>query len=152
MFFFKLAHIYIYISTFHYPLNELFFGDLRAMNFDPKTVKNPHRGSEEVRWEAAREISHPTEGVRFSCGHRVQWAQEALCVEPHRCGFRKLFYINYDRLIKDSVYRGSFQVLYLYNYIFFCVFNLKLISHSSGPSSMFGLLIDWLAKLQSRAP
>ena len=60
-------------------------------------------------------------------------------------------YINYARLIKDSVYRGSFQVLYLY-YMFFCIFNLKLISHSSGPSSMFGLLIDWPVELQSRAP
>ena len=78
------------ISLFNYPLNELFLETLRSMNFDPETVKNPHRGSQEVRWEPG--TSHPTEGVRFSCGHRVQWAQEALCVEPHRCAFRKLLH------------------------------------------------------------
>ena len=74
------------------------------MNFDPKADVSTQGFWRSEVW-ARPEFR--IEGVRFSCGHRVQWAQEALCVEPHRCGFRKLFYI-YDRLIKDSVYRGSF--------------------------------------------
>ena len=58
--------------------------------------------------------------------------------------FRKLFYINCDRLVKDCVYRGSFQVLFL-----FVTFNLKVVSHSSLPSSMLGLLMPcWSTGLQ----
>ncbi len=60
-----------------------------------------------------------TEGVRFSCGHRVQWAQEALCVEPHRCGSASCL---------TQTMTGSFK-LNMKDCWLYCFYNLVYVNH-----------------------